>query len=143
MTSTKENDHELHTFDFIRVDMKISLNKYIYRKIIFALVLVFGLKFLQRKQHQIALENNVKPWFFKNGRYPKTMALHKELKGEGAFRPNSKLFPFQDPHSDRIVNQLMYVPPDYEEIKSSGKLKTILLENSSESLYVQEAGMFK
>uniref|UniRef100_A0A1B0G680 Fucosyltransferase n=1 Tax=Glossina morsitans morsitans TaxID=37546 RepID=A0A1B0G680_GLOMM len=34
----------------------------------------------------------------------------------------------------------MYVPPDYEEIKSSGKLKTILLENSSESLHVQEAG---
>uniref|UniRef100_A0A1A9ZI05 Fucosyltransferase n=1 Tax=Glossina pallidipes TaxID=7398 RepID=A0A1A9ZI05_GLOPL len=96
--------------------------------------------FLRREQHQIALENNVKPWFFKNAQYPKSKALHKELKGEGAFRPNSKLFPFQDPHSDRIVNQLMYVPPDYEEIRGSGTLKTILLANSSESLQVQEAG---
>uniref|UniRef100_A0A1A9UGR0 Fucosyltransferase n=1 Tax=Glossina austeni TaxID=7395 RepID=A0A1A9UGR0_GLOAU len=94
-------------------------------------------KFLQRKQQQ---ENYVKFWFFKNGKYSKSTAVHKEFESEVAFRPSSKLFPFQDPYSDRIVNQLMYVPPDYEEIKGSGKLKTILLVNSLKSLQVEEAG---
>lgn len=30
---------------------------------------------------------------------------------------------------DRITNQLMFVPPNYEEIKNEGRLKTILLYN--------------
>lgn len=69
-------------------------------------------------------------WFFKNGEYyPKPAKLHKKRRGKKAHLQGSKLFPYQDPHSDRIVNQLMYVPPNYEEIKSSGKLKTILLYN--------------
>ncbi|KAI9586280.1 hypothetical protein GQX74_002127 [Glossina fuscipes] len=130
--------------------MKISLNKfisnkqkkknkYIYRIIICVPVLVFGFKLLQGKQ-QIASENYVKPWFFENGTYPKSTALHKALKSEGAFLSSSALFPFQDSSSDRIINQLMYVPPDYEVIKGSGKLKTILLATSFNSLQVEDSG---
>ncbi|XP_037937610.1 glycoprotein 3-alpha-L-fucosyltransferase A [Teleopsis dalmanni] len=63
------------------------------------------------------LEPTSKPWFFRNGDYyPKTVQA-------------SKLFPHQDPYSDRIVNQLMFVPPNYEEFRQSGKLKSILLYN--------------
>ncbi|XP_037822771.1 LOW QUALITY PROTEIN: glycoprotein 3-alpha-L-fucosyltransferase A-like [Lucilia sericata] len=71
-----------------------------------------------------------KSWFFKNGEYyPKPAKVHKKKRGKKAHLQGSKLFPYQDPHNDRIVNQLMYVPPNYEEIKTSGKLKTILLYN--------------
>lgn len=39
----------------------------------------------------------------------------------------AKLFPSEDPNNDRIVDQLMYVPPDYNEESSS--LKKILVYN--------------
>ncbi|BFF96481.1 glycoprotein 3-alpha-L-fucosyltransferase A [Drosophila madeirensis] len=69
-----------------------------------------------------------KPWFFRNGEYypspAKTYGNRRERK-----RYAPKLLPHQDSHNDRIVNQLMYVPHNYEEIKASGKLKTILLYN--------------
>lgn len=86
------------------------------------------------QQHNPLASNPLEPiskaWFFKNGEYyPKPAKVHKKRRGKKAHLQGSKLFPYQDPHSDRIVNQLMYVPPNYEEIKSSGKLKTILLYN--------------
>lgn len=88
---------------------------------------------LQQQQNPLAsnpMEPLAKPWFFKNGEYyPKPAKIPKKRRGKKAHLQGSKLFPYQDPHSDRIVNQLMYVPPNYEEIKSSGKLKTILLYN--------------
>ncbi|EDW79458.2 uncharacterized protein Dwil_GK20401 [Drosophila willistoni] len=69
-----------------------------------------------------------KPWFFRNGEYyPKPVKTYSTRKARKRHAP--KLFPYQDPHSDRIVNQLMYVPHNYPEIKASGKLKTILLYN--------------
>lgn len=90
---------------------------------------------LQQPQSQNNLASNpsdpiARSWFFKNGEYyPKPAKVHKKRRGKKAHLQGSKLFPYQDPHSDRIVNQLMYVPPNYEEIKASGKLKTILLYN--------------
>ncbi|XP_058984902.1 glycoprotein 3-alpha-L-fucosyltransferase A [Musca domestica] len=87
----------------------------------------------QQQQNPIASDNMEplpRPWFFKNGDYyPKPAKIPKKRRGKKAHLQGSKLFPYQDPHSDRIVNQLMYVPTNYEEIKSSGKLKTILLYN--------------
>jgi len=69
-----------------------------------------------------------KAWFFKNGEYyPKPARTYSNRKARKRHAP--RLLPHQDPYSDRIVNQLMYVPHNYEEIKSSGKLKTILLYN--------------
>lgn len=89
---------------------------------------------LQQPQQNSLASNPLEPiskaWFFKNGEYyPKPAKVHKKRRGKKAHLQGSKLFPFQDPHSDRIVNQLMYVPPNYEEIKTSGKFKTILLYN--------------
>ncbi|KAH8265030.1 hypothetical protein KR026_008162, partial [Drosophila bipectinata] len=69
-----------------------------------------------------------KPWFFKNGEYyPKPAKTYSNRKARKRHAP--RLLPHQDPHSDRILNQLMYVPHNYDQIKSSGKLKTILLYN--------------
>ncbi|KAH8376430.1 hypothetical protein KR200_000319 [Drosophila serrata] len=69
-----------------------------------------------------------KPWFFKNGEYyPKPAKTYSNRKARKRHAP--RLHPHQDPHSDRITNQLMYVPHNYEQIKASGKLKTILLFN--------------
>ncbi|XP_017019592.1 glycoprotein 3-alpha-L-fucosyltransferase A [Drosophila kikkawai] len=69
-----------------------------------------------------------KPWFFKNGEYyPKPAKTYSNRKARKRHAP--RLLPHQDPHSDRITNQLMYVPHNYEQIKESGKLKTILLFN--------------
>lgn len=41
----------------------------------------------------------------------------------------AKLFPHEDQWTDRITNQLMFVPPNYRDLKMSGQLKTILLYN--------------
>lgn len=66
-----------------------------------------------------------RPWYFTNGeRYPKPARINKKTKKRLA-----KLIPSDDVRSDRITNQLMYVPPNYEEIKNEGRVKTILLYN--------------
>jgi glycoprotein 3-alpha-L-fucosyltransferase len=66
------------------------------------------------------------PWYFqKNGeRYPKPARINKKTGKRLA-----KLTPSEDVRSDRITNQLMFVPPNYEDIKNEGRLKTILLYN--------------
>jgi glycoprotein 3-alpha-L-fucosyltransferase len=66
-----------------------------------------------------------RPWYFTNGvRYPKPARISKKTNKRLA-----KLMPSENPRCDRITNQLMFVPPNYEAIKESGKLKTILLYN--------------
>lgn len=60
-----------------------------------------------------------KPWFMK----------------DGYIRPNPHdkvysslaVWPEEDPDNDRIANQLMYLPPDYESITNRKKLKKIYL----------------
>uniref|UniRef100_A0A1A9WE13 Fucosyltransferase n=1 Tax=Glossina brevipalpis TaxID=37001 RepID=A0A1A9WE13_9MUSC len=85
------------------------------------------------------LEPNKRPWFFKNGkRYPNSAPIYKKRKGGKLHLQGSKLFPFQDSQSDRIINQLMYVPSNYEKIKASGKLKTILLYNGLGSWNIKQ-----
>lgn len=66
-----------------------------------------------------------KPWYFLGGqRQPKSAKKSKKTRKRIA-----KLMPYEDPWTDRITNQLMFVPPNYEAIRESGKLKTILLYN--------------
>lgn len=66
-----------------------------------------------------------RPWYFTNGeRCPKAARINKKTKKRLA-----KLIPSEDVRGDRITNQLMFVPPNYEEIKNEGRLKTILLYN--------------
>lgn len=87
---------------------------------------------LSANQNKAPLEYTPRAWFFKNGDlYPKPangFKKRKSYKHKARLRGH-KLFPHQDPYSDRIVRQLMYVPPNYTEIRASGKLKTILLFN--------------
>lgn len=65
-----------------------------------------------------------RPWYFSNGdKYPNEARVNKKTN-----RRIAKLFHHED-RRDRITNQLMFVPPNYEEIQASGKLKTILLYN--------------
>jgi hypothetical protein len=69
--------------------------------------------------------SSTRPWYFTNGeRYPKPARINKKTKKRLA-----KLIPSEDVRGDRITNQLMYVPPNYEEIKNEGRMKTILLYN--------------
>lgn len=66
-----------------------------------------------------------KPWYFSGGKQcPKPAKKYRKTKKRVA-----KLHPFEEPTSDRITNQLMFVPPNYEQIKESGKYKQILLYN--------------
>lgn len=75
-----------------------------------------------------------KPWYLSGGRrYPKPA---KEARR--SHKRVAKLLPFEDPWSDRITNQLMFVPPNYEEILESRKLKTILLYNGIGAWNVKE-----
>jgi glycoprotein 3-alpha-L-fucosyltransferase len=41
----------------------------------------------------------------------------------------ARLTPNEDVRSDRITNQLMFVPPNYDEVRNEGKMKTILVYN--------------
>lgn len=62
-----------------------------------------------------------KSYYFKKGvKYP-----IPQTKGKRVL----KLYHAEDPHSDRIINQLMYVPQNYDEIQESGKLKVIYVAN--------------
>lgn len=66
-----------------------------------------------------------RPWYFTNGeRCPKPARINKKTNKRLA-----KLIPSEDVRGDRITNQLMFVPPNYEETKNEGRLKTILLYN--------------
>lgn len=66
-----------------------------------------------------------KPWYFKYGkRFPQASKKSRKSRKRLA-----KLFPDEDPWSDRITNQLMFIPPNYEKVKASGKYKQILLYN--------------
>ncbi len=66
-----------------------------------------------------------KPWYFSGGkRYPIEAKRKRKTQKRLA-----KLFPYEDQWTDRITNQLMFVPPNYRDIKMSGNLKTILLFN--------------
>lgn len=61
-----------------------------------------------------------KLWFFTGGkRFPNTSPKQRTIK----------LHPYEDPVNDRITNQLMYVPSNYEDVQETGKLKTILVFN--------------
>lgn len=66
-----------------------------------------------------------KPWYFSGGkRYPVEAKRKRKTQKRLA-----KLFPSEDQWTDRITNQLMFVPPNYRNIQMSGHLKTILLFN--------------
>lgn len=79
----------------------------------------------QKSESEYDEVSSSRPWYFTNGeRYPKPARINKKTKKRLA-----KLIPSDDVRSDRITNQLMYVPPNYEEIKNEGRVKTILLYN--------------
>jgi glycoprotein 3-alpha-L-fucosyltransferase len=66
---------------------------------------------------------SAKPWYFTGGsRYPKSARINKVSK-----KRNARLTPAES-QGDRITNQLMFVPPNYDKAKKR-KLKTILLYN--------------
>ncbi|EDS38396.1 glycoprotein 3-alpha-L-fucosyltransferase A [Culex quinquefasciatus] len=68
---------------------------------------------------------NERPWYFSNGvRYPKAVSRNRKTN-----KRNARLLPSETSRTDRISNQLMYVPANYETIKRKGKLKSILLYN--------------
>lgn len=85
---------------------------------------------LGNKQNEFSIANSEKAdskkveklleklWFFENGtKFPKPAKIGSK----------TRLMPNEAVDDDRIVNQLMFVPPNYEEIKKKGKLKNILL----------------
>lgn len=75
-----------------------------------------------------------RPWYFEGGtRYPKPATINKKTKKRIA-----KLFPTEDPLNDRITNQLMFVPPNYQELKKQKRYKTILLYNGLGAWNVKE-----
>lgn len=65
------------------------------------------------------------PWYFTTGeRYPKPAARNRKTKKRVA-----RLLPSEDPNNDRITNQLMFIPPNYEQMKTENRNKIILLYN--------------
>lgn len=71
-------------------------------------------------EYDLSNSQNEKLWFFTGGKRFPTESPNQRLL---------KLHPFEDSDNDRITNQLMFVPPNYEQIQEAGKLKTILVFN--------------
>lgn len=83
--------------------------------------------------------SNSKPWYFTGGkRLPMECKRSRKTK-----RRLAKLLPDEDHWSDRITNQLMFVPPQYEKFKSEGKMKTILLFNGLGPWNVKQGNKLK
>lgn len=61
------------------------------------------------------------PWYFKNGKKRPKPSDKRE-----------SMFPFEDPASDRIQNQLMFIPENYDNMKQKGN-KVIFLVNGAEN----------
>ncbi|XP_022231071.2 glycoprotein 3-alpha-L-fucosyltransferase A-like [Drosophila obscura] len=116
---------------------KLSLKKCIYLAVICALLLIFyfnnknyeeldtphqhqkgNKKFDTRFQSKTFRGN---AWYFSNTEYNSRPPMANRIDKE------HRLLPSQVDKSDRIVNQLMYVPQSYHRIVESGQLKTILL----------------
>lgn len=73
-----------------------------------------------------------RPWFLTNGTaFPKPAKFSKELG-----RRDAKLLPSEDPDSDRIENQLMFIPPNYYKIRHLKKNKTLLLYHGFDGIVV-------
>lgn len=94
---------------------------------------------MSREEHMEEEDRAVeRPWYFTNGiRYPKPVRVSKKTK-----RRLAKLMPYEDTRSDRITNQLMFVPNNYEDLKAKGKYKTILLYNGLGTWNVKEGEFF-
>lgn len=74
----------------------------------------------------IAKKPREKPWFYRDGKVPAVRAKYSEELG----RHDGNVMPWQDP-SDRYENQLMFIPPNYDE-KRVKENKTILFYNGDE-----------
>lgn len=88
-----------------------------------------------KTQSEANLNFNLKPkalpYYFKGGTvYPQPAKLSKELG-----RRDAKLLPFEDPDSDRVENQMMFVPPNYAKIRKSNRTKSIVFYNGIEGLF--------
>lgn len=72
----------------------------------------------------IRVLNQSRAWYLSNGtRYPEPAQTNEE----GLH--NASLLPLEHTQSDRILNQLMFVPPNYNATHQMGQFKTILVPN--------------
>ncbi|XP_034668715.1 glycoprotein 3-alpha-L-fucosyltransferase A-like [Drosophila subobscura] len=126
----------------MRIRRKCSIKKCVYFALIGGLLAIIRFNFQkndgldeqivpvdQQQKREVKPKSPAiakKPWYFKNGELYPGPAIDYSL-GVQRQAIVHKLLPDQVLQNDRIANQLMYVPHNYAEIKTSGKLKTILL----------------
>lgn len=85
--------------------------------------LIVLIRFFQRENFDPTLESSPtgeRPWFFRHGKRRPLPAVTSRKTG----KRQARLWPHEAPHEDRIINQLMYVPPAQEPPQQ--KLKKIL-----------------
>lgn len=76
------------------------------------------------------------PWYFREGERRPPSARRIKKTGKRVAR----IFPAEDAFIDRITNQLMFVPPEYETVVNSGARKTILLYDGLEAWNLSAGG---
>lgn len=64
-----------------------------------------------------------RPWYMKGGKRRPQPAMKNRQTG----RRLARLWPDEDPKDDRITNQLMFVPPEYNKTNSEQPYKKILI----------------
>ncbi|XP_031620209.1 glycoprotein 3-alpha-L-fucosyltransferase A-like isoform X2 [Contarinia nasturtii] len=109
--------------------VSLSMKKIIVFFLIFFVAIHFILWHVKQSSTKFIGKNvdikpRERPWFFTNG--GKVLAIRANFS-EKLGRHDAKLMPWQDP-GDRFENQLMFIPPNYNE-KKVEKNKTILFYN--------------
>lgn len=69
------------------------------------------------------------PWYFRGGERRPSQSRRSRKTGKRFAR----IFPSEDSYIDRITNQLMFVPPNYDKVVEGGARKTILLYDGLEA----------
>lgn len=77
------------------------------------------------------------PWYFTNGtRYPKSAAISQDTS-----KHLSELLSFEDNGRDHFIDQMMFMPENYNSNRESTKIKTILSVNGIAKWWHVEEGI--
>ncbi|RLU22705.1 hypothetical protein DMN91_004983 [Ooceraea biroi] len=74
-------------------------------------------------ENSIDLDSSRRPWYMKGG----TRRPYPAMKARNTGRRLARLWPDEDVYDDRVTNQLMFVPPDYNRTGGEHPLKKIMI----------------
>ncbi|XP_070511149.1 glycoprotein 3-alpha-L-fucosyltransferase A isoform X5 [Cardiocondyla obscurior] len=76
-------------------------------------------------ENSIDLDPSRRPWYMKGG----TRRPYPAIRTRNTGKRLAQLWPEEDAYDDRVTNQLMFVPPDYNKTNGQHQLKKIMISH--------------